>query len=204
MASIRLLNRLFVLVMVMILPAACSLTTGGEPATPVPTAAPAAELPTLPLVYYYFASLPGNTFPAGSVVIVPDVLILSPVVSDIPRSADPAANVHAALQAMIQDPRNVWTSSDLALASVTVSGGQAVVVLSGQLMGAGDVVLIAARMQILMTIFAESTVQTAVVTLNGDNIGNLGISHSSESKPADYAYTRSEIETFMAENALNG
>ncbi len=182
------ISRWFLLVLVLILPAACSLTTGGE----------------LPLVYYYFAAIPSQTFPAGSVVIVPDALILSPVVSDLPRSADPTANVQAALQAMIQDPRNVWSSPDLQIASVTVSGGQAVVALSGQITGVGDAVLIAARMQMLLTIFAESAVQTAVVTLNGDNIANLGISHSSEAQPADYAYTRAAIETFMAQNALSG
>ena len=51
-------------------------------------------------------------------------------------------------------------------------------------------------MQILMTVFAETSVQTAAVTLNGECIGNLGISHDSEARPADYAYTRTEIEAF--------
>ncbi len=56
--------------------------------------------------------------------------------------------------------------------------------------------LIASRMQILLTVFADASVQTATVTLNGVCIGNLGISHDSEIRPADYAYTRAEIEAF--------
>jgi hypothetical protein len=155
-------------------------------------------------VHYYFASIPGNTFPAGSVVIVPDVLILSPTLSGIPRSAETAVHVQSAVQAMINDPRNVWTGS-ATITSVTVDDtGHAAIVLSGEIKGVGDAVLIAARMQFLFTVFAESSVQTATITISGQNIGNLGISHSSEAKPADYAYTRAEVETFMAQNAYQG
>lgn len=156
------------------------------------------------VIYYYFAPIESGTFPAGSVEILPDALILSPAVaSDIP-SADPATNLQTALQAMIADARNAWSSPDmLTLTSVTVNDGQANVVLSGQIFGVGHIVLIAARMQFLLTIFAEPSVQTAIVTLNGESIGNLGISHESEAKPADYAYTRADIEAYMTENAYN-
>ena len=174
---------------------------------PLPSAEPtddAAPTPSsMPIVYFYFVPIAGNTFPAGSVVIVPDVLILGPTLSDISRSPDAATNIGSALQAMIDDPRSAWTSDDLAIASIAFDEGHVDVALQGTISGAGDVVLIAARMQILMTVFAEPAVQTATVTLNGESIGNLGISHSSEAKPADYQYTRTEIETFMAENAYN-
>jgi hypothetical protein len=156
------------------------------------------------VIYYYFAPIESGTFPAGSVEILPAVLILSPAVaSDIPN-ADPAANLEIALQAVINDARNAWSSPDmLTLTSVTVNNGQATIALSGQILGAGDIVLIAARMQFLLTVFAEPSVQTAIVTLNGESIGNLGISHSSEAKPDDYAYTRADIEAYMTENAYN-
>jgi hypothetical protein len=75
------------------------------------------------------------------------------------------------------------------------------VVLEGEYFGVGDVTLIAARDQILLTVFAEDAVQTATITLNGKNIANMGVSHSSQAKPEDYAYTRAEIEAFMEENA---
>jgi hypothetical protein len=194
-------RRLLLLAALLILPAACSLTTSPDtPPTSLPTNT--AEQQT-PIVYYYFASIPGNTFPAGSVVIIPDVLILSPTLSDVPRSADAATNVQSAVQAMLNDPRNVWTGS-VTISSVTVDGGHAAVALNGEIRGVGDAVLVAARMQFLFTVFAEPSVQTTTITINGQNIGNLGISHSSEEKAADYAHTRAEVETFMAQNAYEG
>ena len=97
---------------------------------------------------------------------------------------------------MINDPRNEWTSSDLEISNVTVDEGHAAVVMQGEIFGAGDIVLIASRMQILMTVFADASVYTATVTLNGECIGNLGISHESEARPADYVFTRAEVEAF--------
>jgi hypothetical protein len=73
--------------------------------------------------------------------------------------------------------------------------------LQGEIIGAGDVVLIAARMQILMTVFADNAVQTAIVSLNGECIDNLGISNSSEARPAGYTFTCAEIETYQVKHA---
>jgi len=52
-----------------------------------------------------------------------------------------------------------------------------------------------------MTVFANTSVETAAVTLNGDTIANMGVSSSMNAKPADYVFTRAEMETFMGENA---
>jgi hypothetical protein len=156
----------------------------------------------LPLVTYYFIPPASGTHPAGSVVILKDVLILGPSLSKVPRSADPVENVTQALQVMIQDPRNAWKSPDLKVVKVMLGNGAASVDLQGEIQAPGDIVIIAARMQILLTVFAEPAVQTALVTLNGQNIANLGISHSSEAKPNGYAYTRAEIEDFIAKNQL--
>ncbi len=134
-------------------------------------------------------------------MILPDILVLAPSLSAAARSPDAATNIASALQIMLADPRNAWTSAAVSIASVAFREGAAHVVLEGEYFGAGDVVLIAAREQILLTVFAEAAVQTATVILNGKNIANLGISHSSQASPDDYAYTRLEIETFMAENA---
>ena len=178
-------------------------TASPTPTNPPPTITPTA-LPPIPIVYYYFVAIESNTYPAGSVVILPEVLILGPTLSDTTRSPDTITNIRSALQAMLNDPRNAWTSSDVGITSITVNEGVTDVVLEGEYYGVGDVSLIAARFQILLTVFAEEAVHTSTITLNGKNIANLGVSHSSQAKPPDYAYTRAEIETFMAENAYQG
>jgi hypothetical protein len=52
-------------------------------------------------------------------------------------------------------------------------------------------------MLILLTVFANPAVQSAAVSLNEDTIGNLC---SIDVKPADYVFTRLEIETYLNEN----
>jgi hypothetical protein len=180
-----------------------------KPDVPEPTPTTACSLATDtppmqadgPIVYYYFVEVESESPPAGSVIILPEILILAPAQSDAARSPDSKANIGLALQTMINDPRNAWTSTEVSITSVTFEQGTANVALDGEYFGAGDIVLIAARAQILLTVFAEASVQTATITLNGENIANLGISHSSQVKPTGYAYTRADIETFVAENA---
>jgi len=180
-----------------------------RPASEVPSSTPDGQaalntppaLPELPIVYYYFIAVEGHTYPAGSVVILPDALVLGPTLSKSARSPDPIANISSSLLVMLHDPRNAWASGEVGIASITFDEGNAGVELQGEDSAVGDIVLIAARYQILLTVFAEGAVQTATVTLNGENIANLGVSHTSQAKPADFAYTRAEIEAFMAENA---
>jgi hypothetical protein len=188
-----------------------------EIASPTPTSLPATEIPSptptelpitdtptpqtaAPIVYYYFVA-EGETPPAGSVVILPDILILGPTLSDAVSSSDIATNLGTAVQTMLIDTRNAWTSTDVDITSITFSEGVANVVLQGEYFGAGDIVLNAARYQILLTVFAEPSVQSAIVTVNGKNIANLGSSDPFQVLPADYTYTRAEIESFMTENA---
>jgi hypothetical protein len=173
-----------------------SPTTAILPATETPTPQPPEPIP-----YYYFVELESEAPPAGSVVILQDILILGPTITDVARSSDTATNIDHALQVMLNDPRNAWTGTDIIITSISFDDGAADVVLEGEYFGAGDVVLIAARYQILLTVFAEASVQTARIVLNGRNIANLGVSHSSQAKSGDYTYTRAEVEAFIAENA---
>jgi hypothetical protein len=172
--------------------------------TEIPVTATATENLAEPVIYYYFVEDPESAIPEGSVVILPDILILAPEVSDMEPGTDTAATIRSALEAVIKDKRNQWTNKSLIIDSVAFNHGHADVVLQGEIFGAGDVVMIAFREQILLTVFAEASVQTATITLNGGNIANLGISHIRQAKPADYTYTRTEIETFIKENASAG
>jgi hypothetical protein len=47
----------------------------------------------------------------------------------------------------------------------------------------------------LLTVFANPAVQNAAIWLNNDTIGNLASSDSR--KPANYVFTRAEIETYL-------
>jgi len=154
------------------------------------------------IVYYYFVLPAENAIPEGSVVVMPNTgLILAPTLTDITHTPDTVTNISAALEAMINDTHNRSTIGNLHIANLAFSEGHADVVLQGEVFGAGDVVLIAIRMMILMTVFADTSVQTAIITINGKNIANLGVSIERNAKPNDYMYTRAEIETFKAENA---
>jgi hypothetical protein len=153
------------------------------------------------IVFYYFVDIAKDVPPEGSVVIMADGYILAPTLSDLKHSPDTATNLRAALEAVLNDSRNGWISSNLEIVDVTFGNDHANVILQGEYFGAGGVTLIAARIQILMTVFANASVQTATVTLNGDTIGNLGVSNSVNAKPSDYVFTRTEVETFMNEHA---
>jgi hypothetical protein len=182
-----------------------AIPTATFTATPLPLPSPLSptgmSLPTSDkVVYYYFVDIAKDIPPEGSVVIMPDAYILAPTLSGKIYNPDTAANLRMALEDVLNDGRNGWISSNLEIVNVTFDNGHADVVLQGEYFGVGDVTLVAASMQILMTVFAYSSVQTATVTLNGDTIGNLGVSHSMNAKPVDYVFTRTEIEAFMNEH----
>jgi hypothetical protein len=168
--------------------------------TPLPSSTPLVFTdPSIPLserIVYYRGVAPGeNPIPKGAVQAAH---LLAPTYSDETYTADTAADLRTALEIILHDRNGIWVSSDI---EVTVRNAHADVVLQGEYHVAGGGQLWAASWQILMTLFANPSVQTATVTLNGGTIGNLGISRSENAKPDDYVYTRAEIEMFMNENA---
>jgi len=134
--------------------------------------------------------------PEGSVNIS-TTYILAPTSTGEMYSSNTAKDLRTALHAALTDDRNEWAGSGMKIINLKFGDGHVVVDLLGDYYGVGDVTLIAARMQILMTVFANPSVQTAVVTFNGNSIGNLGVSNSANAKPANYVFTRAEVEVFM-------
>jgi hypothetical protein len=153
------------------------------------------------IVYYYFVNPKEVPYSAGSIVVMSETYILAPTLSDAAFASDPAADLKSALEAALKDSRNGWMGDKIEIVSLTFSEGHANIILQGEYFGVGDVTLIAASQQILLTVFANANVQTATVTLNGDTVGNMGVSNSMNAKSADYAFTRAEIETYMNEHA---
>jgi len=170
------------------------------PSASVPTGT-ATDQPSGGFVYYVFVDLRHQSIPEGSVEILPEGLVLASKTVGT-GDLDPAASLQAALSAMIADEHNAWTTKNLTIKEITFREGHALVVMAGDIFGAGDIVLIAARMQFLMTIFANQAVQTATVTLNGENIANWGISNNLEARPIEDVFTRAEVETFIQEHSF--
>lgn len=169
---------------------------------PSPTPLPAITVPSADqVVYYYFVDPKQVPYPPGSIIVMPEAYILAPTLSDAALAPEAAANLKSALEAALKDSRNGWMGDKLEIVSLTFDEGHADVVLQGEYFGVGDVTMIAASQQILLTVFANANVQTATVTLNGDTVGNMGVSNSMHAKSADYVFTRTEIETYMSEHA---
>jgi hypothetical protein len=148
------------------------------------------------IVFYHFDRPPYH----GRVGAIRTPIFLFSAALDEPYISDTAADLRTALEFILQDERNEWVSSNLEIVDVTFRDGHAVMVLQGEYSGESDEALSAASIQILLTVFANPAVQTAVVTLNGDTIGNLGISSSTNARPADYVYTRAEMEAYLMEH----
>src|SRR5512133_1060237 len=94
-------------------PATLPIPPATSPASPTPLqfTDPSIPMPER-IVYYYFVTTAENPRPEGSVVIMPDTYILAPTLSDITYGPDTAANLKSALEAVLNDGRNGWTSSN--------------------------------------------------------------------------------------------
>ena len=152
-------------------------------------------------MYYYFVDPKTVPYPDGSIIVMPETYILAPTLADAAVAPEPAGNLKSALEAALQDSRNGWMGNKLEIVSLTFDAGHAEIVLQGEYFGVGDVTLIAASQQILLTVFANANVHTATVTLNEDTVGNMGVSNSMNARSVDYVFTRAEIETYMSEHA---
>ena len=154
------------------------------------------------IVYYYFVTAAETPVPEGTIRWGG---LLAPTYADETYSSDTAADLSTALGIVLRDGRNFWDGDKVEIVEVTFNSGHADVVLQGEYFGLGDGVLCAASLQILFTVFANPSVQTATVALNGRPIGNLCLFGPPNPDPDGYlndsVYTRAEIETFMKEQA---
>ncbi|HEX5836852.1 MAG TPA: hypothetical protein VFY26_03410, partial [Anaerolineales bacterium] len=158
--------------------------------------------PSIPLseriVTYYFVNRTESPLPEGT------VRGLAPAYTDETYTSDTAADLRTALEIVLRDGRNYWRGNEVEIVEAAFGNGHAELVLQGEYFAISDGVLCAASLQILFTVFANPAVQSATVTLNGGLIGNLCL--FGPPNPDEYlndaVYTRAEMETFMAENAV--
>ncbi len=143
-----------------------------------------------------------NPIPEGTVLAIHP---FAPTYSDETYTYDTAADLRTALEIVLHgDSRRVWESRALEIVDITFLNGRADVLLQGEYFAAGDAQPCAASLQILLTVFANPSVEAAVVTLNGGPIGTLCAFR--EGSPPYYLqtvndiYSRTEVETYMNEN----
>ena len=179
--------------------------TPTSPPKPPPTSTPLAFTdPSIPLskriVYYYLVGNGENPIPEGSVRAAH---LLAPTYADATYTSDTAADLRTALEIVQHNSRNSWGAFgfvEAEIVDVTFRFGHAKVLLQGEYASAHpSAAPETPRMQILLTVFANPAVQTAAVSFNDDTIANVGVSDSRDAKPADYVFTRAEIETYLKE-----
>lgn len=175
--------------------------------TPLPTSTPQVFTdPSIPLserIVYYYPVWSENPIPEGTIRAG---FLLAPAYTDETYTSDTAADLTRALEIILhEDSRRVWDTSNLEIVDVTFRNGHADVVLEGETFAAGDAQPCAGGLQILMTVFANPSVQTAKVALNGGTtIGNLcffGPPTPPIIPNVNGVYARADIETYMEENA---
>ena len=138
--------------------------------------------------------------------------LLAPTYADETYTSDTAADLRTALEIVLHDERNRWpgpgSEFEPEIVEVTFRSGHAQVRLQaeysiGEPSFSLDVCapFVGSRMLILLTVFANPAVQTAAVSLNEDTIANLC---SIDAKPADYVFTRAEMERYLKEQYLCG
>jgi hypothetical protein len=120
----------------------------------------------------------------------------SPIASTVPLST-PEENIRNSLNLMLtttsqEGQRNVWGDDlELAVNSVTIENGVADIQLSGEIMMRGTCADAEMEAQLLLAVFAEPGVQSALITVDGTNMRQYF--DMSGQAPADFQYTRDNI-----------
>lgn len=121
--------------------------------------------------------------------------IVSPIQTNTPKTNDIATNIQNSLNALFNSPPgllNYWDGLGLHADSVTVdSNGRATVVISGDIMLVGTCSDALMKAQVLLSVFDDSTVQSAFITVNGQNL--VQIFDMSGLKPANAVFVPFDI-----------
>lgn len=177
--------------------AACNMTTQA-PATDTDLATEAQSTPieatqAQDFVAYWMGSEAAIN---DESVLVGCQTYVTPIESTIPLSS-PEENLRNSLNLMFTTAsqtgqRNVWGDDlDLVVDSVTIESGFASIQLNGTIMMRGTCADAEMEAQLLLTVFAESTVESALIMLGDTNMRSF-FDMSGES-PSDFRYTRENI-----------
>lgn len=188
--------RHFVFIFTAILLTACNLASPAtENAPVVETDIPATQVVTpdpqlagTPIVYWRFASILDVT-PTDEDIVIFGLGILRRVETTTARTGIPSSDLQTSIQGMMNS-QNVWTVENVVIESVIVEGDMVTVRLSGTISAVGGAILSIVPTQFQLTVFEEPGINRALITLNGQNIANIGISHSSQAVADNVPFTR--------------
>jgi hypothetical protein len=137
--------------------------------------------------------------PEDDMIEVFPMVYLERVESDLVANADAAENIQIALQIIIDTPEDrIWETETMTIDDVRVEGSAATIVLNGDIMVFGGGVALGTEMQFALTVFEEPGIETALITLNGQNIANLVVDHPSQSQPDDFVYRRETFAEYLS------
>ena len=200
--------RYSVFVITIMLLTACNLALpAGESAPVVETSAQIQPLVTnaietgVPQVdgtaisYWRFANITDVT-PADTDIVIFGLGVLAEVESATVRTGIPATDIEIAMQDMINS-NNIWTAENIVIESVIIDGDMVTIRLSGTISAVGGAILSMVPIQFQLTVFEEQSINRALITLNGQNLANLGASHESQLVANDVPFTRDGLNTSL-------
>ena len=169
---------------------ACNLSTPDSPPVIEATATSdeSAESQTGTISFWQSLGIDEVTPTEDDIVII-EQIVLRRMETAIAETGNPVDDIEQSLQVMLGS-HNLWNSESITIESIEFTGGQATVTLGGAIQAPGDIVLIAARQQMLLTVFEVPQVDSVLMTIGGRNIGNIGISHDSQAVPENHAVSR--------------
>ena len=136
----------------------------------------------------------GEVTPTEDDIVIIEQIVLRRMETAIASTGNPVDDIEQSLQMMLGS-HNLWNSESLTIDSVEFSDSQATIHLGGRIQAPGDIVLIAARQQMLLTLFEIPQVDSILMTVSGLHIMNIGISHDSQAVPDNHALSREVFYT---------
>jgi LysM repeat protein len=134
-----------------------------------------------------------NTRSPGSVVVACESII-APTQSTTARTNDAATNIRNSLNALFttgSSTNNLWAGQGLSVQSVTVTNGRANIAITGGLSLTGACADGVMEAQFLLSVFGEAQVQSAYVTVDGQNL--VQTFDMSGLEPADAVFTPADV-----------
>lgn len=181
--------RYFIMSIVALTLIACSLSS---PVAPTPVPPPPITFEPVETVAYWILTDIDEVTPRDEDYVFIEQLALSRIETATPQSNDIESNLAFAIGAVLM-ANNIWQANDTVLESVTVEGDLATIRLNGNISAVGGAILSLVPTQFLLTIFEDNHINQAIITLNGETIGNIVASQDSQLRPADFIYTRESL-----------